>query len=67
MSRLDKKTQQKIMDVFEQTGSIRATAQKVSVSRNAVRRQLRGAVRPNMEAKNTSKRPSKLDPYKAKI
>jgi len=67
MSRLDKKTQQKIMDIFQQTGSIRATAQKVRVSRNAVRRQLRGALKPNMEAKNTSHRPSKLDPYKAKI
>lgn len=64
MSRLNKKTQKKIMDMFKQKGSIRATAKAVAVSRNAVRRQLRGE---NKIAKKASKLPSKLDAYKAKI
>jgi transposase len=62
MSRLDKKTCQKIMEVFKQTGSLRATAKRVRVSRNAVRRQIRGT-----KARSVSRRASKLDPYKAKI
>lgn len=62
MSRLDKKTCQKIMEVFKQTGSLRATAKRLSVSRNAVRRQIRGP-----KARSVSRRASKLDPYKAKI
>ena len=64
MSRLDKKTQKKIMDMFREKGSIRATAKLVGVSRNAVRRQLRGE---RKIAKKASKKPSKLDAYKAKI
>ncbi len=62
MSRLDKKTCQKIMGVFKQTGSLRATAKRLGVSRNAVRRQIRGP-----KARSVSRRASKLDPYKAKI
>ena len=67
MSRLDKKTQKKIMDIYKKTGSIRATEKKVGVSRNAVRRQLRGAIDPGKRAKKASQSPSKLDAYKAKI
>jgi len=67
MSCLDKKTRSKIMKTFGETGSIRATALKVGVSRNAVRRQLRGADKPHTQVRLTSQRPSKLDPYKAKI
>jgi transposase len=64
MSRLDKKTRKKIREIFKQTGSLRTTAKLVGVSRNAVRRQIRG---PGSTVRASSPRPSKLDPYKAKI
>lgn len=67
MSYLDKKTRSKIKQVFGETGSIRATAKKVGVSRNAVRRQIRRSHNPEAKLRTTSKRPSKLDAYKAKI
>lgn len=52
------------MEIFKETGSIRATAQRLGVSRNAVRRHLRGT---NKNVRPSYPRPSKLDPYKAKI
>jgi transposase len=67
MSRLDEKRRQKIKESFHQTGSIRATAKKVQVSRNAVRRTLKAMSKPAPMAPAASLRPSKLDPYKAKI
>jgi transposase len=67
MSRLDEKRRQKIKAAFQQTGSIRDTARKVQVSRNAVRRTLKAMAKPAPMAPASSVRPSKLDPYKAKI
>jgi len=67
MSRLDKKTRNKIREIFKETGTIRSTAKRVGVSRNAVRREIRYPINPGPEARKTSPRPSKLDPYKAKI
>lgn len=64
MSRLDQKSRKKIMQIFKETGSLRATAKRAGVSRNAVRRQIRD---PGMSARCSSPRPSKLDPYRAKI
>lgn len=64
MSRLDQKSRKKIMQIFKETGSLRATAKRAGVSRNAVRRQIRD---PGMSARGSSPRPSKLDPYRAKI
>jgi len=66
MSRLDKKSLKKIREIFKETGSIRSTAKRVGVSRNAVRREIRGPIHPG-EVRKTSPRPSNLDPYKAKI
>jgi transposase len=67
MSRLDKKTRNKIKQIFGQTGSIRATARQVEVSRNTVRRHIQRLYNPETKVRTTSQRPSKLDPYKAKI
>jgi len=67
MSRLDKKSLKKIREIFKETGSIRSTAKRVGVSRNAVRREIRRPIHPGAEARKTSPRPSNLDPYKAKI
>ncbi len=69
MSRLIEAVRKKIRKTFKELGSIRATAQKVGVSRNAVRRELRG---PLVKTKNkvrivSSRKKSRLDPYKAKI
>jgi transposase len=66
MSRLTEKQRCQIREIFQRTGSIRKTAKQTSISRNAVRRQLRGhgGVHP---APACPPRPSKLDPYKAKI
>jgi transposase len=63
MSRLDEKTRKKIRQYFKETGSLRAVARRAGVSRNAVRRQIRGTYK----VRASSPRPSKLDPYKAKI
>ncbi len=64
MSKLADHIVKKIKDAFKETGSIRKTAVLLKVSRNAVRRALRST--PSAPAGKTS-RPSKLDPYKAKI
>lgn len=67
MSRLNEKILKKIHDVYKKNGSIRATAKEVGVSRNSVRRELRGVVKSNLKSKNITKKPGKLDAYKAKI
>jgi transposase len=64
--RLDEKTRKKIRKTFKETGNIRKTARLVRVSRNAVRRELR-KTQENTVSASQPKRPSKLDPYKAKI
>lgn len=64
MSRLDERLRKKIRKEFKKNGSIRTTAKTLHISRNAVRRELRGS---NRMAPRTPRRPSKLDPYKAKI
>ena len=65
MSKLSRKTLKKIKNVFRETGSIRGTATKVDVSRNAVRRALRNNF--TTQVRKSAPRPSKLDPYKTKI
>ncbi len=65
MSRLSEEKRSQVRQVFAETGSIRATATRTKVSRNAVRRFLRSASTPN--ARQSSARGSKLDPYRAKI
>lgn len=65
MSRLSEKQRSRIHEVFKSTGSIRNTAQKLGISRNAVRRELRAD--SHHPAPASYPRPSKLDPYKAKI
>lgn len=65
MSRLSPEKRSQVRRVFKETGSIRATAARTKVSRNAVRRILRPASTP--DARQSSARGSKLDPYKAKI
>ncbi|NIM13288.1 MAG: hypothetical protein GTO45_14345 [Candidatus Aminicenantes bacterium] len=67
MSLLDEKTLEKIRDVYKQTGSIRRTAKEVGVSRNAVRREVRGSKKGRGQVVSRCGRASKLDPYKAKI
>jgi transposase len=67
MSLLDEKTLKKIRDVYKETGSIRKTANRLGVSRNAVRRELRGSKKGRGKVVSRCGRPSKLDPYKAKI
>lgn len=64
--RLDEKTRKKIRETFKINGKIRKTARLVGVSRNAVRRILRKD-QENPSAVSRPQRPSKLDPYKAKI
>jgi transposase len=65
MSRLTQQQQSDIRQVFKETGSIRHTARRTGISRNAVRRELRRLSLPNAPA--SYKRASKLDAYKAKI
>ena len=65
MSRLTKEQENLVLKHFKETGSIRQTAKKSGVSRKAVRRVLRQGSCPS--APVSQKRPSKLDPYKAKI
>lgn len=63
MSRLTEEQTTLILKCFKETGSIRQAAKNVGVTRKAVRRVLRNE--PNAPA--SYPRPSKLDPYKAKI
>ena len=63
MSRLTEYQQSQVREAFKRTGSIRQTARDAHVSRNAVRR----ALTPIPQAPASQQRPSKLDPYKAKI
>ncbi len=65
MSRLKEETRKAIKEAFSETGSIRATAKDLGVSRNAVRRELRRLSMPMTPS--YTPRPGKLDPYKAKI
>jgi len=65
MSRLTKEQTELVLKFFKETGFIRQTAKKAGVSRKAVRRVLRQG--PNFNAPASHPRPSKLDPYKAKI
>lgn len=67
MSRLTDEQRSKIRIVFKETGSIRQTAKRTGISRNAVRRQLKRLAHPLPSAPASYHRPSKLDPYKAKI
>lgn len=64
MSRLKEEKCEDIRKMFKQTGSIRATAKLVHVSRKAVKRVLSGLP---CKASKAILRPSKLDDYKAKI
>jgi transposase len=64
---LSEKTIKKIREEFKKNGSIRATAKLVGVSRNAVRREIRGKIKRGAQVRAVSRRQSKLDPYRAKI
>ena len=65
MSRLTEEQTELVLKFFKETGFIRQTAKKAGVSRKAVRRVLRHG--SNFNAPASYPRPSKLDPYKAKI
>lgn len=65
MSRLTEEQRALALNVFKKTGSIRETSKQTGISRKAVRRVLRGQIHPTAPA--TQPRPSKLNPYKAKI
>jgi len=65
MSHLSEEEKKKIRELFQKTGSIRATAELARVSRNAVRRELRRLALPRAVA--TAPRKSKLDAFKDKI
>ena len=65
MSRLTEEQEELVLKHFKETGSIRQTSKKAGVSRKAVRRVLEQGSCPS--APVSQKRPSKLDPYKAKI
>lgn len=65
MSRLSQEKRQVLREAFHKTGSIRATAKETGISRNAVRRELRGD--KHSGARQASKRGSKLDPFQSKI
>jgi transposase len=67
MSRLIEAVRKKIRKMFKELGSIRATSEKIGVSRNAVRRELRGQVKTKNKVRRVFPKESKLDPYKAKI
>ncbi len=67
MSKLSEQARKQIRKVFEQTGSIRATAKETGISRNAVRRELYSHKHPARQIKHTAPRESKLDPFKSKI
>jgi len=67
MSRITEDQRSRVREMFKETGSIRQTAKKTGVSRNAVRRELRRLANPVPNAPAAVRRPSKLDPYKAKI
>lgn len=55
-----------ILETFRKTGTIRGTSRTLQVSINTVRRVLRGQDGPKAP-RPESPRPSKLDPYKARI
>ncbi|MFZ7112740.1 MAG: hypothetical protein ACOWYE_13745, partial [Desulfatiglandales bacterium] len=65
MSRLTEKQLALLRATFKNTGSIRRTAKETGISRNAVKRALNHQGGPSAPA--SQPRPSKLDPYKAKI
>jgi len=65
--KLDKKTREKIIKTFKKSGKIRETARKCNVSRNTVRKIIKNKTEPGIKAVSYSPRPSKLNPYKAKI
>ena len=67
MSRLTPEQRATIRKIFKETGSIRHTAKRTGISRNAVRRELKRRSHPLPNAPAAPHRPSKLDPYKAKI
>ena len=64
MSRLTEEQTALVLKFFKETGFIRQTAKKAGVSRKAVRRVLKQVP---VHAPVSHPRPSKLDPYKAKI
>jgi len=64
--KLDQNLRNKILKTFKETGMIRRTARKYNVSRNTVRKIIRTS-EPDKSSVSYSPRPSKLDPYKAKI
>lgn len=65
MSRLSEPVRKKIQELFQQSGSIRATAALAGVSRNAVRRELRRLSLPQAVAR--APRASKLEVFRDKI
>ncbi|KPA15036.1 Integrase, catalytic core domain protein [Candidatus Magnetomorum sp. HK-1] len=64
--KLDEKTRNKVLKTFKEIGKIRRTARKCNVSRNTVRKIIRKP-ETTISSVSYSPRPSKLDPYKAKI
>lgn len=67
MSLLSEEKRRLVREVFEKTGSIRATAKQTGVSRNTVRRQLRANKNAGSKIRQTSTKSSKLDCFKSKI
>jgi transposase len=65
MSRLTEEQRTLVLNVFKETGSIKQTHKQTGITRKAIRRVLSGGGRPTAPA--TQPKPSKLDPYKAKI
>ena len=65
MSRLTEEQSKLVLKFFKETGFIRETAKKADVCRKSVRRVLRQG--PDFNAPASHSRPSKLDPYKARI
>jgi transposase len=64
--KLDQNLRNKILKTFKETGMIRRTARKYNVSRNTVRKIIRTS-EAGKSSVSYSPRPSKIDPYKAKI
>lgn len=67
MSRLSEEKVRLVREVFEKTGSIRATQKQTGISRNAIRRQLRPKKLPVSGINQALQKSSKLDPFKSKI
>jgi transposase len=67
MSRISEEQRTMVRKVFQETGSLRATAKQTGVSRNAVRRELKRSNSPGQTVKKASFRQGKLTSFKSKI